>query len=221
MNSSQSNWRTFPSRTVKAEPSKLRWKRGRPIVPGADVSGNKDKWGNFGLSGFNFANLSKIYPWAKVFRGGIIPIWNRRVLLVKEKDRIIIDDDEFADPLDGPWEAEIAPGYYGFAKGAVDFKHDLSILETAIREYEEEVGVKIKPEDIWFPTLIYERPEVGEVLVFFAVKYSEPPVFTINTDELDELRWFTLEELRPMRKQMSSPTRAIVHHLSNFTDLGL
>ncbi len=220
----QQNWTVNPPRYTRSDPSKIKWRKGRPVVPGVE---NNDvraaKWTNLGVNGYTFENLANIYPWAKVFRGGVIPICNRKILMVKEKDRIVIGDEEVAiSPGEPMFEVSnnVIRGFYGFAKGAVDKSVDRTILDTAIREYEEEMGVRISPEDVWFPTLIYERPEVGEVLIFFPIIYNKPPQFNVNMDELDGYQWFSLNQLRNMKKQMSSPTRAVVHHLGSFRELG-
>lgn len=201
-------------RNIKSQPvvphssPRLRYRR----RPGAQVEQGDVGWAVYGTAGYMFSNLSHIYPWAVKFRGGIIPIYDHKVLLVQELPIAV-------DNVNG---TEIR-SFYGFPKGEADTALEHNIIDTALREYWEETGIKATARDFWDPAIVIERPELRcpEVLILFPIVYKEQPDVVFNKQELVGASWFTLAEIDELgiKNDMSTPTRAIVYNLENFIQL--
>jgi 8-oxo-dGTP pyrophosphatase MutT (NUDIX family) len=186
----------------------VRWNKGKPVAPLVD----NDIWKTYGLEGFNYDNLKRIYPWADVFRGGVILIHEGKIFMIREKDRILTDESSRE-------ETKIIAGFIGPIKGGADFTQDKSVIDTAIRECCEEVSITLTIENIVFPVFIYARPQVREVLIYFPVILTEIPQIVLNEEELAGGEWYDLKDLNSLQDHMSSPTKSLVYYLKSFPEL--
>ena len=88
-------------------------------------------------------------------------------------------------------------GKWNGVGGKFDFKRDKDIFDTAIREMEEEIGVKIKkPEKLAilnfsYPYLLNSEEKEWQVHVFFAKEWQGEP---IESEEMKP-KWFKLNEI--------------------------
>jgi len=155
---------------------------------------------------FQYEYLKRSFRWAASFRAGIIIICNGKILLVRERP------------------STISAGFYGFPKGS-GAPPDNTVIDTAIRECYEEVGLMIDKGQILYPAIVYPRQNVsnGELIFYFIVKYTKVPDIKINTDELTDYIWLSLDDIciheRIKQSMMSIPTRRTIQHLARFTNL--
>ena len=88
-------------------------------------------------------------------------------------------------------------GKWNGVGGKFDFERDKGIFEAAIREMEEEIGVKIKkPEKLAilnfsYPYLLNSEEKEWQVHVFFAKEWQGEP---IESEEMKP-KWFKLNEI--------------------------
>jgi len=70
-----------------------------------------------------------------------------------------------------------------------------TVLQSAIREGQEEVGVDIQETDMTFSTVMHRIEDEERVDFFFQVhKWSGEP-FNAEPDKCDDLRWVALDQL--------------------------
>lgn len=185
-----------------------------------------DTWGARGLRGYSYEVLNEIFPWGDklVFRGGIIGIHDGKLLIIKELDRLIVDDEMGAgDPLRLIKKKSIngrqyAEGLYGFPKGSAKAS-DKTIFQTAIREFKEEVGVELSLDDLLFPAMVFARENAKEVIILFPVMFKDLPKITVNKNEIAGHEWLTASELLLRDDVISIPTRCIVTQLKRFKEI--
>ncbi len=219
-NHNKPNYSAFPQVYERSKLKDRHYLRGKIIVKGFPDS--RDPWRKHGINGFEFPLFREIYGGCiRTPRSGFIIIWapdngEPKILIIREKDRVVIDDEKYSFATNG-----IVPGLYGFPKGAADYRTDTSIMDTAFRECREEVGVQLTYNDIVWPALVYERPEVSEVFVYFVTIYKERPKLKISYDELAGAEWMMLSEIDKIKCRMSNPTRAIMSVLARFDLTGV
>ncbi len=84
-------------------------------------------------------------------------------------------------------------GHWDFPKGHVEKGETEE--ETALREVEEETGLKVKLLDGFRETINYEvKDHVPKEVVFFAALTGENPVITNQQEEVSDSGFFTAEE---------------------------
>lgn len=86
--------------------------------------------------------------------------------------------------------------YYGVPAGHVEAGE--TFTQALIREVEEEIGLRLRPEQVWVAHILHRKGENGSerVEAFFVTDISGD--FINNEPEkCSELRWFPLEELPP------------------------
>ncbi len=82
-------------------------------------------------------------------------------------------------------------GNYGIPAGHLE--SDESIVKGAIREMEEETGVKVHPEDVEYIHTMHRKNRYVDIL-FTASKWEgEPKV--LEADKCDDLKWFSIDDL--------------------------
>jgi 8-oxo-dGTP diphosphatase len=104
-----------------------------------------------------------------------------------------------------------ADGQYSVPAGHLDGNE--TVTSAAIREGEEETGVRMEPNDILFSSVMH-RKDGDERVDFFVCIYKwqgEPA--NAEPDKCDELRWVNLNELPP--NTIPYIRKALKNHLSN------
>lgn len=94
-------------------------------------------------------------------------------------------------------------GYYDISAGG-HINLGESLIEAAIRECDEEIGVKISAEDLKFVTM---RPSNKNRFAWvYAVDYSgRGEDFSFNDEEVSEVRWVPYSEMEEFRKKYAKP----------------
>lgn len=108
------------------------------------------------------------------------------IVLVREGDRVLLTRKAF-------WPK----GRYGLIAGFVDAGESLE--GAAAREVHEEVGVEIR--DLRYAGSQY-WPFPSQLMVGFTAAYSQGDV-TVNRDELEDARWFSVHELPDLPPKLS------------------
>jgi 8-oxo-dGTP pyrophosphatase MutT (NUDIX family) len=93
-----------------------------------------------------------------------------------------------------PWS-----GHMAFPGGRQD-PSDCDLLATALRETEEEIGLRLRPESDLVGRLddlpaVARGRRVGLVIAPFVFAVSGDPVFTPNRSEVDEILWTPLDPM--------------------------
>ncbi|GAA2018816.1 hypothetical protein GCM10009839_13810 [Catenulispora yoronensis] len=88
----------------------------------------------------------------------------------------------------------------GYADGAFHppsghLEEGESVVAALIREAEEEVGVRIDPEDVEFAHVMHNSSTGGRVAYFFRVRRWNGEVTNREPHKCDQLSWFPLDAL--------------------------
>lgn len=87
-----------------------------------------------------------------------------------------------------------ADGKYSLVAGHVEKGE--SFKDAAVRESLEEIGVKIRKQDLEFFHVMYRSTEAGErVDMFFSIKKWEGDAVNMEPNKCDELIWVNLNKL--------------------------
>jgi len=104
------------------------------------------------------------------------------------------------------YSKEIFPGKFDVAC-AGHVKSGESYEDAAVRELEEELGIKVKKEELLFlctrpqVTVIKEKNIISrEIMKVFLLKIDDIDRLSVNRDEISELRLFDIDELRTLLK---------------------
>lgn len=94
---------------------------------------------------------------------------------------------------------KIGPGVWtAGCEGTVEKDHDP--LETAVRELNEELGLKVSPDKLVAThKLHYDHPILGWRICsgyILKIDHKDPDDFTIQKSEVAQLKWFTIDELK-------------------------
>ena len=88
------------------------------------------------------------------------------------------------------------PGQWGLTGGKVDAGEDN--LTTAIRETYEEIGIELKKEELRL--LCRYNIEKAIFIIYYIEKNINIKDCKIQTEEVDELRYFSIDELEELEK---------------------
>jgi len=108
---------------------------------------------------------------------------------------------------------ENAPGTWGLAAGRhktegseqeSENSSEAGIRETAIREIEEETGLKVKESEL-IPAGVFEWPQTAMHVTFhaFRLAISEPFEVLLDPDEHIDYKWATKEEILALDKAIA------------------
>ena len=100
------------------------------------------------------------------------------------------------------------PGLWSVTGGAVDCGE--TPLEAAYRECKEELDVDIKPGEIQLMMTV-KRPKVF-VDIFLVEKDIDLNKVVLQEDEVDDVKWFTKNEIREMAKNDGMGTSITIYH---------
>lgn len=84
-------------------------------------------------------------------------------------------------------------GEYSVPAGHLD--GDETVIEAAIREASEEVGIQLKSDDIVFSSVMHRQEDEERVDFFVDVKAWQSEPFNNEPDKCDELIWVDFESL--------------------------
>ncbi len=95
------------------------------------------------------------------------------------------------------------PGYYDISAGG-HINLGETLIEAAIRETDEEIGVSITSEDLQFATMIpFNKNRFAWV---WCVDWSErKDEFNFNDQEVSEVKWVKYTEMEEFRKKFAKP----------------
>lgn len=175
---------------------------------------------------FRYDVVENVYEWATTFRAGIIGICKGKLLIVRECDRRMTDKimgnrdpARTANKYRRNGDVYIE-GNYGFPKGGRSSK-DVSLCDTALREFREEVGIELDCSQLKFPACTIERKSVHELIVFFFVKFDEEPKIKLKEGEIVWHGWLTLDDARRIKGNVSKPTQDILSMLYYCDDINV
>lgn len=98
---------------------------------------------------------------------------------------------------------EIHPGVWTSACAGTITANDTP-LETAIRELAEEIGLQVKPDELKRSGVVkYRDPSKGFRIGYgyqLVIDHIPSEQFTIQTDELEQVKWFSSEEIEALYK---------------------
>ena len=69
------------------------------------------------------------------------------------------------------------------------------MLDAAAREAADEVGVRIKPEDLTFSTVMHRMEEDERVDFFVHVRHWQGEPFNAEPEKCDDLCWVDIDQL--------------------------
>ena len=125
------------------------------------------------------------------------------VFLIKE-DRILLILREKTGWMDG---------YYGLPAGHLEKNEE--IKETVIREAEEEVGIKINPDDLIFIHVMHRHEEGNFEYIdfYFSLDRWEGDPVNNEPNKASKVEWFDLHALP--KNTIPNVRAAIAHYLSH------
>lgn len=102
--------------------------------------------------------------------------------------------------------AKLHDGFYAIAGGGVDGAE--TVKQANIREAGEELGIKLKPEDLKVVHVLHTRTENGDEYINFfmeAKKWEDEPKI-MEPNKCSDVAWFALDQLpqnlMPMHKHV-------------------
>ncbi len=72
-----------------------------------------------------------------------------------------------------------------------------TVVEAGCREAFEEVGVRLRPDDLTFTGVMHRIEDEERVDFFFVVRQWPTEPFNNEPEKCDDLRWFVLDSLPP------------------------
>lgn len=75
-------------------------------------------------------------------------------------------------------------------------EHGEEYIETALREMEEEIGIKAKQEELNFLFKKYIEVDIKHIAAVYRLNYSKN--IQAQNDEVDEVKFFSLEKIKKM-----------------------
>lgn len=185
----------------------LKFNNGAPV--GSGLQPQYEKWRQLGATSdsvdniakmFSYEMISKICPWAKKIRAGIILFAECSLLMVRENPMIYYDGRT----------RKILPSRVGFPKGSPE-PDDACAFDTAMRELAEETGIDMRSINAEVsPTIItLPRSEVDELFIWFICFAKKQPIVTICQDELAGYMWVNPCDLREV-SPTTQPTSALI-----------
>ncbi|MET8425456.1 NUDIX domain-containing protein [Nocardia sp. NPDC004860] len=105
-------------------------------------------------------------------------------LLLCRGDRVLFGQRQNTGYEDGAWH--LPSGHLEAGE---------SVVEALIREADEEVGVRIMPEDVQFAHIMHNSSSGGRMAFFFVVDEWEQDPVNREPDKCSGLEWFSLNSL--------------------------
>lgn len=103
-----------------------------------------------------------------------------------------------------------ADGQYSVPAGHLDGGE--TVLQAAVREAEEEVGVRIEAEDLSFSTVMHRIEDDERVDFFVQVRKWEGEPFNAEPEKCDDLHWVHIDQLP--ENTVEYVRRCIANHLN-------
>lgn len=112
-------------------------------------------------------------------------------------------------------------GFYSLPSGHVDGNEPA--IQAAVREAEEEIGIRIPPENLNFVHVIHrvaEEKDHERVDFFFeATKWDGEPT-NREPEKCDDVRWFALDALPPKLSPVVSQALSKIKSNEHYSHLG-
>ncbi|WP_458688763.1 NUDIX hydrolase [Nocardia tengchongensis] len=105
-------------------------------------------------------------------------------LLLRRDDQVLFGQRQNTGYEDGAWH--LPSGH---------LEADESVVDALIREADEEVGVRIKPENVQFAHIMHNSSSGGRMAFFFVVDEWEQDPTNREPDKCSGLEWFSLDAL--------------------------
>ncbi len=141
--------------------------------------------------------------------GRILPreeIHNRNLLHNEVACFVINDNKEILLEKRSP-NKRYSPNKYGLTAGHVIFGE--SLKAALVREIEEEIGIKVNEEDLTpIGNKEYTREETNShITYFYYIKLNlKESDFTIQEEELTEVKWFKIDDIKKLVASSDNPT---------------
>lgn len=103
-----------------------------------------------------------------------------------------------------------ADGLYSVPAGHLDGGE--TVLTAGVREAEEEVGVRIEPDNLSFSTVMHRIEDDERVDFFLLVHKWEGEPFNAEPGKCDDLRWVNIDQLP--ENTVEYVRRSIANHLN-------
>ena len=103
-----------------------------------------------------------------------------------------------------------ADGLYSVPAGHLDGGE--TVLTAGVREAEEEVGVRIEPDNLSFSTVMHRIEDDERVDFFLLVHKWECEPFNAEPGKCDDLRWVNIDQLP--ENTVEYVRRSIANHLN-------
>ena len=142
-----------------------------------DLNGNKTG---------TIINVNEYRGPVSIPEGEYIPIVN--IVIINEDKKILLQKRSM--------NKVVNPGKWGLTGGKVDAGEDT--LTTAVRETYEEIGVKLNKEEVKFLCKYIDGK--GLFIIYYVEKNINIEDCKIQTEEVDELRYFSIDELDKLEK---------------------
>lgn len=142
-----------------------------------DINGNKTG---------TIINSDKLKGPDSIPEGEYIPIV--KVIIINKDKKILLQKRSMSIVVNS--------GQWGLTGGKVDAGEDY--LTTAIRETYEEIGIELKKEELRL--LCRYNIEKAIFIIYYIEKNINIEDCKIQTEEVDELRYFSIDELEELEK---------------------
>lgn len=117
--------------------------------------------------------------------------WEISVFLINDKKEVLLQKRAATKKMN--------PNMWGSCAGHVDSGE--GIEETALRELEEEIGIKFSIDDLHvLEEMQVTKKEINSHLTRVYYVYYNGNDFKIQTEELSEVKWFNIEDVINMIK---------------------
>ncbi|PID86578.1 hypothetical protein CSB08_00145 [Candidatus Gracilibacteria bacterium] len=110
-------------------------------------------------------------------------------------------------------------GYWGVPGGRLDEGESMTI--GAIRELQEEVGLKINEKNINFKSIIQHKDDRGERLYFVieVVDFLGKPI-NLELEKCEEIKWFALSNLPENITSQVEICLKVIQNKINYMEFG-
>lgn len=156
-----------------------------------------------------FIELIEIVDEEGNYTGRILPreeIHNRNYLHNEVACFVINDNQEILLEKRSP-NKRYSPNKYGLCAGHVVFGE--SLKTALVREIKEEIGIKVNENDLTpFGEKEYTREDTNShITYFYYIKLNlKESDFTIQKEELTEVKWFKIEDIKKLVASDNNPT---------------
>ncbi|MFI6168941.1 NUDIX domain-containing protein [Nocardia sp. NPDC051052] len=105
-------------------------------------------------------------------------------LLLRRGNEVLLGQRQNTGFEDGAWH--LPSGH---------LEADESVVDALIREAEEEIGVRIAPEDVHFAHIMHNSSSGGRMAFFFTVRSWQGEPENREPEKCSDLAWFSLDDL--------------------------